>query len=200
MASMWRRAMHYLGLGPDEDYDDYDLLGSHTDPHTDHDERDQGDPDRRQRPMVSPAADRRPALRTLSSPTGEAAERTRPTATNGHSPRSGPVLDHGVPSRTATVRPLAVPPSLKPHVVAPAAFSDAQEIADQFKGNVPVIVNLQGVDRDLMRRIIDFASGLCYGLDGQMERVANHVYLLTPSDVEVSAEERRRLHDRGYEA
>lgn len=104
------------------------------------------------------------------------------------------------PERTATVRPLAVPPSLKPHVVAPAAFSDAQEVADQFKCNIPVIVNLQGVDRDLMRRIIDFASGLCYGLDGQMERVANHVYLLTPSDVEVSAEERRRLHDRGYEA
>jgi cell division inhibitor SepF len=62
---------------------------------------------------------------------------------------------------------------------------------------VPVIVNLQGVERDLMRRIIDFSSGLCYGLSGQMERVANHVYLLTPSDVEVSVEERRRWRERG---
>jgi cell division inhibitor SepF len=61
---------------------------------------------------------------------------------------------------------------------------------------VPVIVNLQGVERDLMRRIIDFASGLCYGLSGHMERVANHVYLLTPSDVEVSVEERRRWRER----
>ena len=63
-----------------------------------------------------------------------------------------------------------------------------------------MIVNLQGVDRDLARRLIDFASGLCYGLGGQMERVANQVYLLTPTNVEVSAEERRRLHERGYEA
>ena len=80
------------------------------------------------------------------------------------------------------------------------AFNDAQDVADKFKVNVPVILNLQGVDRDLSRRIIDFASGLCYGLGGQMERVANQVYLLTPNDVEVSPEERRRLSERGYEA
>jgi cell division inhibitor SepF len=58
-------------------------------------------------------------------------------------------------------------------------------------------MNLQGVPRDLSRRLIDFASGLCYGIGGQMEKVANSVYLLTPSNVEVSAEERRRLHERG---
>jgi cell division inhibitor SepF len=97
------------------------------------------------------------------------------------------------------VRPIAGP-AAKPYVVAPASFDDAQDVADNFKANVPVILNLQDVDRDLSRRIIDFASGLCYGLSGQMERVANHVYLLTPTDVEVSAEERRRLHERGYEA
>jgi cell division inhibitor SepF len=60
-------------------------------------------------------------------------------------------------------------------------------------------MNLQGADRDLSRRLIDFASGLCYGLGGQMERVANQVYLLTPTNVEVSPEERRRLHERGYD-
>ncbi len=61
----------------------------------------------------------------------------------------------------------------------------------------PVIVNLQNVERDLSRRLIDFASGLCYGLGGTMEKVANQVYLLTPSNVEISAEERRRLQERG---
>src|SRR5690606_32304023 len=102
--------------------------------------------------------------------------------------------------REAVVRPLPTGGTTKPFVVGPTAFNDAQEVADKFKINVPVILNLQGVERDLARRIIDFASGLCYGLGGQMERVANHVYLLTPSDVEVSPEERRRLHERGYEA
>ena len=61
-------------------------------------------------------------------------------------------------------------------------------------------MNLQGADRDLSRRLIDFASGVCYGLGGHMERVANQVYLLTPSNVEVSPEERRRLQERGYDA
>ncbi|TMA59800.1 MAG: cell division protein SepF [Deltaproteobacteria bacterium] len=59
------------------------------------------------------------------------------------------------------------------------------------------MVNLQNVDRDLARRIIDFSSGLAYGLGGQMDRVADQVFLLTPSNVEVSAEEKRRLQERG---
>ena len=65
--------------------------------------------------------------------------------------------------------------------VGPTSFNDAQEVADKFKVNVPVILNLQGVERDLARRIIDFASGLCYGLRRPMERVANHVYLRRPA-------------------
>ena len=84
-------------------------------------------------------------------------------------------------------------------VVSPSSFAAAQEVADKFKANRPVIMNLQGVDRDLRRRLIDFASGLCYGLGGQMERLVNQVYLLTPGNVEVSADERRRLEERGYE-
>ena len=83
------------------------------------------------------------------------------------------------------------------HVVAPVSFNDAQEIGDKLKVSQPVIVNLQNVDRDLARRIIDFSSGLAYGLGGQMDRVADQVFLLTPSNVEVSAEEKRRLQERG---
>jgi cell division inhibitor SepF len=94
---------------------------------------------------------------------------------------------------------MPVPANVKPHVVTPTSFNQAQEVADKYKGSQPVIMNLQAADRDLSRRLIDFASGLCYGLGGQMERVANQVYLLTPTNVEVSAEERRRLHERGYD-
>ena len=52
------------------------------------------------------------------------------------------------------------------------ALAVAQEIGDRFKSGQPVIVNLQAVDKDLRRRLVDFASGLCYGLEGEMERVA----------------------------
>ena len=84
---------------------------------------------------------------------------------------------------------------LKPLINPPRAFNDAQEVGDRFRDGQPVIVNLEGVERELSRRIIDFTSGLCYALNGRMERVANGVYLLTPASVEVPDEERRRYSE-----
>jgi cell division inhibitor SepF len=99
------------------------------------------------------------------------------------------------PRAKAGVRPVTA--NAKPVVVSPTTFNGAQEVADKFKASQPVIVNLQGADRDLTRRLLDFCSGICYALSGHMERVATRVYLLTPADVEVSAEDRRRLTERG---
>ena len=84
------------------------------------------------------------------------------------------------------------------HLVIPKSFNDAQQIADQFKDAIPVILNLQGSDTDLSKRLIDFASGLTYALDGGMQRIADKVFLLTPRNVEVSAEERARLIEKGF--
>ena len=88
--------------------------------------------------------------------------------------------------------------SVKVHLVVPRSFNDAQSIADKFKDSVPVIVNLQSADPELSKRLIDFSSGLTYALNGSMQRVADKVFLLTPRNVEVSAEERARLIDRGF--
>jgi cell division inhibitor SepF len=103
------------------------------------------------------------------------------------------------PVGSSVVRPLtnAKTPAGKVHVVAPSQFRDAQEIGDVVKQGNPVIVNLQGSERDLSRRMIDFCSGLTYALEGQMEKVADQVFLLAPTDVEVPAEERLRLQQRG---
>lgn len=220
MASMWRKAMLYLGLGPDEEYDDYDIADDqrHLPPRQ---------PTRRPGPVVMPRdPDNTGAVRTLSPSFGDDEYRTNGNGTahgQAHERHDRHEPAHTFPARTAgavtadrtadrvdrsvsprprpaVVRPLVAGAAAKPHVVGPTSFDDNQEVADKYKVNVPVILNLQGVDRDLSRRIIDFASGLCYGLGGQMERVANQVYLLTPSDVEVSPEERRRLQERGYEA
>ena len=84
------------------------------------------------------------------------------------------------------------------HLVVPRSFNDAQSIADKFKDSTPVIVNLQSADPELSKRLIDFSSGLTYALSGSMQRVADKVFLLTPRNVEVSAEERARLIDRGF--
>jgi cell division inhibitor SepF len=84
------------------------------------------------------------------------------------------------------------------HLVVPKSFNDAQQIADQYKDSIPVILNLQGTDTDLSKRLIDFSSGLTYALDGGMQRIADKVFLLTPRNVEVSAEERARLIEKGF--
>jgi cell division inhibitor SepF len=89
------------------------------------------------------------------------------------------------------------PASVRVHLVVPRSFNDAQQIADKFKDAIPVILNLQSSDQELSKRLIDFASGLTYALDGGMQRVADKVFLLTPRNVEVSAEERARLLERG---
>ncbi len=83
-------------------------------------------------------------------------------------------------------------------VVEPSSFNDAQGLADRFKREQPVILNLQNVDGDLSRRMVDFCAGLTYALDGNIQTVANRVFLLTPRNVEVSAEERKRLAERAF--
>jgi cell division inhibitor SepF len=84
------------------------------------------------------------------------------------------------------------------HFVIPESFNDAQDVGNKFKESIPVILNLQGVDPGLSIRIIDFASGLTYALDGGMQKIADKTFLLTPHNVEVSAEEKARLIERGF--
>ncbi len=191
MATMWRKAMLYLGLGPDEEYDDYD-------------------PGYDDAPMATQPSRSRPAAGApyqASQPPEESSAIGAVRPIGAHSVQRGESRAEPGPQQPAmprprpqVVRPIPVTPNAKPHLVVPTSFNQAQEVADKFRGSQPVIVNLQAADRDLARRLIDFASGLCYGLGGQMEKVANQVYLLTPSNVEVSAEERRRLHERGYDS
>jgi len=78
---------------------------------------------------------------------------------------------------------------MEPHTVRPRRFDQAQEVADAFKSGTPVIMNLEGTERDVARRLIDFGSGICYALDGTMEKVATGVYLLKPPPA----------HSRGYD-
>jgi cell division inhibitor SepF len=89
------------------------------------------------------------------------------------------------------------PSSVRVHLVLPRSFNDAQQIADRFKQSIPVILNLQGADAELSKRLIDFTSGLTYALNGGMQRVADKVFLLTPRNVEVSAEQRAQILERG---
>jgi cell division inhibitor SepF len=108
--------------------------------------------------------------------------------------------DEPAARRTSVLRPVEGRNGrdVRVHLVIPKSFNDAQDVADKFKDSIPVILNLQSSDTDLSKRLIDFSSGLTYALDGGMQRIADKVFLLTPRNVEVSAEERARLIEKGF--
>ena len=171
----WHRALVYFGLA--EEYpDEYGL---------------------RARPGTSPSPT--PRTTTASAPNVRRLRRRRDEIDDifaEDEPRGRP---------TTVLRPVRPPGpggrgngDVRVHLVVPKSFNDAQQVADRFKDSIPVILNLQSSDTDLAKRLIDFASGLTYALDGGMQRIADKVFMLTPQNVEISAEERARLIEKGF--
>jgi cell division inhibitor SepF len=170
----WHRALVYFGLAEDHDYGpDYDQgYEPETGAEDVFDTRREPAPVRR----LSSARRRRDEIDDIFAE---------------DEPMSG--------NRTSVLRPVGNGGSdVQVHLVIPRNFNDAQQVADQFKRSVPVILNLQTTDHELSKRLIDFASGLTYALDGGMQRIAEKIFLLTPRNVEVSAEEKARLIDKGF--
>jgi cell division inhibitor SepF len=171
----WHRALVYFGLA--EDYhDDYE---------------DDAPPEEeiegryRERPNVRRLRRRRDEYEDIFAED----DRAEGSAAAGARGRSATVLKQVGSRGNGDVRV---------HLVVPKSFNDAQQIADKFKDSIPVILNLQSSDTDLSKRLIDFASGLTYALDGGMQRIADKVFMLTPRNVEISAEERARLIEKGF--
>ncbi len=182
---MLKKTLIYLGLGPDEEYDAFDAYAPNAadDPATPSGGRVVSD----SRPVVQSRTVRPiDPGRSGSVRVVEPVDRARPTASPepavaASDPSSGAKnAVRIVENRTAT-----------PHHLAPTTFNDAQGIGDRFKSGQPVIVNIQGAELDLRRRLIDFASGLCYALDGKMDRITETVYLLSPADVDIAEADRR---------
>ena len=191
-ADVWNKTLVYFGIAEEEEWDEDGYL-------TD-EELQRAYAERPNVRRLAPRRARREDFDDWTDPEEAATARTsvlRP-------PPQRQVSERPVSQRQAEPRRLRGVESLptaganvKVHLVLPRSFNDAQQIADRFKEGVPVILNLQGSDQELSKRLIDFASGLTYALDGGMQRVADKVFLLTPRNVEVSAEERARLLERG---
>ena len=167
LSDVWNRTLVYFGIAEDEDWDEDGLATE-----------EELERDYRQRNRAN--------VRRLPRRQEEWADEPESEPAVAAAPRR---------ARLRGVEPAAG--QVRVHLVLPRSFNDAQQIADRFKDGVPVILNLQSADTELSKRLIDFASGLTYALDGSMQRVADKVFLLTPRNVEVSAEERARMLDRG---
>jgi cell division inhibitor SepF len=172
----WHRSLVYFGLAEDEHYDDE--LDEPLDPE----------------PVVEDNYRERPNVRRLN------------TSRRRRDDDFDDIFSDDAPAErrpTTALRPVGRASArnggdVRVHFVAPRSFNDVQDVADKFKQSIPVILNLQSTDTDLSKRLIDFASGLTYAMDGGMDRIADKVFLLTPRNVEVSSEERARLIEKGF--
>jgi len=174
----WHRTLVYFGLAEDDVYED-----------------DEHEPYHEPEPAADESYRERPNVRKLAT------RRRRDEIDDIFADDSGPER------RTASLRAVGggsrpsngrASGDVRVHFVAPKSFNDVQDVADKFKDSIPVILNLQSTDTDLSKRLIDFSSGLTYAMDGGMQRIADKVFLLTPRNVEVSAEERARLVEKGF--
>ncbi len=201
--SMFRNVMVFLGLGPDEEYDDSYL----------YDDSDEAAPDGGQPGPPKDGRDRSGGQwgpkGTGVGPVAGSGVTPRPTGEAVSSVRSiRAVADDDTAFRVRamssgdsderSIQPVPLQRS-KPRTISPQSFGDAKILADEFKRGTPVVMNLQAVDRDLARRLIDFASGVCYSLGGAMEKLATNVFLLIPKGIQVSDDDRRRIDERGFD-
>jgi len=184
LSDVWARTLVYFGIAEEEDWDEDGYL-------TD-EELQRAYAERPNVRRLAPRRSRREDFDDWTDPEPETVQRTsvlRPTP----QPRSVE------PRRVRNLEPVGGGPgAARVHLVLPRSFNDAQQVADRFKEGVPVILNLQASDQELSKRLIDFASGLTYALDGGMQRIADKVFLLTPRNVELSAEDRARMLERGF--
>jgi cell division inhibitor SepF len=186
-SDVWNRTLVYFGIAEDEQWDDDGLVTN---------EELERDYRRRDRANVRrlPRQREHDEWTDTELDSESAAVAVAPRDPGGSRSRS---RDRGGERRPRLRSADDVAGQARVHLVLPRSFNDAQQIADKFKEQVPVILNLQSADNELSKRLIDFASGLTYALDGSMQRVADKVFLLTPRNVEVSAEERARALDSG---
>jgi cell division inhibitor SepF len=139
--------------------------------------------------LYDDTADRR---RTGEEPAGQAT-RTADPADRDHGHAPSPVERRSVAIYDSGTTDLARITTLHPRT-----YNEARTIGEHFREGTPVIMNLtEMVDSDA-KRLVDFAAGLVFGLHGSIERVTNKVFLLSPANVEVTAEDKARMAERGF--
>ena len=178
LADVWNRTLVYFGIAEEDDEWDEDAFPA----------EEELERSYRERPNVRRLTPRRREREFDDWTDAGDAAADRTTVLRPQQPRLRSV---------DTMPAAAAAASVRVHLVIPRSFNDAQQVADKFKDGIPVILNLQSSDAELSKRLIDFSSGLTYALNGGMQRVADKVFLLTPQNVEVSAEERARMLERG---
>jgi cell division inhibitor SepF len=170
MSGAMRKMGVYLGLLEDtERYEEYD---------------DEPGIDPRRDPhahaeQLSPAAHAEGRVATRPAPVASLSERRRPVPAGA---ATGPVVAEL--SRITTLHP--------------STYNEARVVGENFRDGIPVIMNLSEMDDTDAKRLVDFAAGLVFAVRGSIERITNKVFLLSPPNVSVAAEDKQRIAEGGF--
>ena len=188
--SMFRRAMDYLGLGDDGSYD-----GFQDEPQIDQgfgrDMRDdrrgfQGDGLEHGQGDGLELGQRQGGRSRFDDSDGLGDMRAEASIRRQQEQHDSGVTLRPPAGRRAEASVRSVAPSSKPITVCPQSYEEVKGIVDHFRKGTPVIIDLQDTDTKVMRRILDFASGVCYAQGGGMEKVSTGVFMMKPSGARVT--------------
>ncbi len=192
MASLWQKTMFYLGL-VDEDEND-----GTTEPAP-------PPPQARVRTVEAPRATRsateslrRPAEAIAGRRVEPPARQRRPLSDNPEHAEAGVLVRSMTPQAPQPTAPSVQPQShAQSEIIEARTFSDAQMLADHVREGRPVVLDLRGTEPAMVRRLVDFSTGLTYALDGRMAKIAQGVILVTSKGATLGLEEQRRLAELG---
>ncbi|MCA1222096.1 cell division protein SepF [Streptomyces sp. 8L] len=200
MAGAMRKMAVYLGLVEDDGYD-----GRGFDP--DDDFEPEPEPEREHRRQPVHQLEREEPVRVPGPPPQRERERepVSVAAESGRPARIAPVASI-TPERPSLEKNA---PVIMPKVVSerepyrittlhPRTYNEARTIGEHFREGTPVIMNLTEMDDTDAKRLVDFAAGLVFGLHGSIERVTQKVFLLSPANVDVTAEDKARIAEGGF--
>ncbi|MEU6704490.1 cell division protein SepF [Streptomyces wuyuanensis] len=215
MAGAMRKMAVYLGLVEDDGYD-----GRGFDPDDDFEPEMEPEPERDRRRHQPPhQVEREEPVRVVQPP---APRESAPRSAHGSAPVSASLAaplsaESGRPARIAPVASITPErpsleknaPVIMPKVVSerepyrittlhPRTYNEARTIGEHFREGTPVIMNLTEMDDTDAKRLVDFAAGLVFGLHGSIERVTQKVFLLSPANVDVTAEDKARIAEGGF--
>ncbi|HWN33729.1 MAG TPA: cell division protein SepF [Pseudonocardia sp.] len=153
-------------------------------------------------PLAEPAPIGVPSARSGSGGAGRApvtrgALAVEPLA--AEPPRQAePLHDTVRATASASALPASDAPLSRITTIHPRSYNEARTIGERYREGIPVIMNLTELDDAAAKRLVDFAAGLAFALRGSIDKVTNRVFLISPMGVDVSAEERRKLAERGF--
>lgn len=179
--SVLDRFLNVMRLSEDDENMEEDYLDEEADDYED-------DPVPRRRVLKDSEEDDTPSMRVLPSPRSEAQEDESESRRDRE--RVSPVRSRPASSKVSPIRSKRRngEPGMSVCVIKPHTMEDASEITETLLANCTVILNVEGLELEIAQRIIDFASGSCYALDGNLQKISNYIFIITPSTVEISGD------------